>query len=191
MNNQGIEVFEEVLSSMKFDNAFLKSRKVFLWGPVMDDSARQIVSRLLYLEDQDPGKEIQFYINSPGGSVTAGMAILDTMNLISSPVSTICMGLAASMGSMLLAVGEKGRRFMYPNGRVMIHQPSIYGVQGSASDIEITTTEMIKTKKKLAQILADRCGQTLEKVEKDFNRDYWLDVQESIEYGIIDGAFEG
>lgn len=191
MNNNGIEVFQELFDSFKFDDTLLKSRKVFLWGPVMDDSAKKIVSRLMYLEALEPGKEIQFFINSPGGAVTAGMAILDTMSLISSPVSTICMGLAASMGSMLLAVGEKGRRFVYPNGRVMIHQPSIYGVQGTASDIEITTTEMVKTKNKLAQILADRCGQTLEKVLKDFNRDYWMDAEESVEYGIVDGVFQG
>jgi len=191
MNNQGIEGIQELLSSIKLEEAFLKSRKVFLWGPVMDDSARQIVSRLLYLEAQAPGEEIQFFINSPGGAVTAGMAILDTMNLISSPVSTICMGLAASMGSMLLAVGEKGRRFVYPNGRIMIHQPSIFGVQGTASDIEITTKEMVKTKEKLAQILADRCGQTVEKIKQDFNRDYWMDAQESVEYGIVDDVFKG
>lgn len=190
-NNQGLEVFQEFLANAKFEDAFLKSRKVFLWGPVMDDSAKQIVSRLLYLETQDPGKEIQFYINSPGGAVTAGMAILDTMQLISSPVSTICMGLAASMGSMLLAVGEPGRRFVYPNGRVMIHQPSIMGVQGTASDIEITTKEMIKTKNKLAEILGERCGKTTEQILKDFNRDYWMDAQESVEYGIVDGVFEG
>ncbi|MEM7370825.1 MAG: ATP-dependent Clp protease proteolytic subunit [Bacteroidota bacterium] len=174
----------------RFDDAYLKERRIFLWGPVTDQSCRRVMDRLLYLESVDPGKEIKFYINSPGGMVTSGMSVLDTMNLISSPVATICMGLAASMGSMLLSAGEKGRRFVFPNGRVMIHQPSIGGIYGTASDMEITTEQIVKTRENLAQILADNCGQTLEKVLKDFNRDYWMNAQESMEYGIADGVLE-
>lgn len=190
-NNQTPDIAKEFLNLNRFDSSFLKARRVFLWGPVTDDSAKHVVNRLMYLEQEDPGKEIQFFINSPGGMVTSGMAILDTMNFISSPVSTICMGLAASMGSMLLSVGEKGRRFVFPNGRVMIHQPSIGGIQGTASDIEITTEQMLKTKNNLAKILADRCGKTLEEVLADFNRDYWMDAEESIAYGIADGVYTG
>lgn len=131
-------VFENLGENRLFNKKFLEKRMVFLWGPVMDESAREIVNRLLYLESVDPGKEITFYINSPGGVVTSGMVIYDTMKMISSPVSTVCMGLAASMGSILLSAGEKGKRFIYPSGRVMIHQPSIGGlIQGVASDIAI------------------------------------------------------
>lgn len=178
----------ELLKFARFDDAFLKERRIFLWGPVTDKSCQEVMNRMLYLESIDPGKEIKFYINSPGGMVTSGMSVLDTMNLISSPVATICMGLAASMGSMLLSAGEKGRRFVFPSGRVMIHQPSIGGIYGTASDMEITTEQIVKTRENLAQILADNCGQTLEKVLKDFNRDYWMNAQESMEYGIADGV---
>ncbi|GAB4397574.1 MAG: ATP-dependent Clp protease proteolytic subunit [Microscillaceae bacterium] len=171
-----------------FNKSFLEKRRIFLWGPVMDNSAKDIVSRLLYLEAENPGKEITFYINSPGGMVTAGMAIYDTMQLISSPVSTVCMGLAASMGSILLSAGEKGRRFVFPHAEVMIHQPSIGGYfQGRATDLQIQAKQIIKTKELGARILAENCGQTYEKVLKDFDRDYWMDAQESLEYGIVDG----
>ncbi|NJL12729.1 MAG: ATP-dependent Clp protease proteolytic subunit [Microscillaceae bacterium] len=157
----------------------------------MDNSAKDIVGRLLYLEAESPGKEITFYINSPGGMVTAGMAIYDTMQLISSPVSTVCMGLAASMGSILLSAGEKGHRFVFPHAEVMIHQPSIGGYfQGRATDLQIQAKQIIKTKELGARILAENCGQTYEKVLKDFDRDYWMDAHESLEYGIVDGIVE-
>lgn len=174
----------------RFDKKFLDERKIFLWGAVTDETSKYVVDRLLYLETQKPGKEIQLYINSPGGIVTSGMVMMDVMQMISSPVSTICMGLAASMGSLLLSQGEKGRRFIFPNGRVMIHQPSIGGAQGSASDLAITAREIKRTKELGARILADNCGQSFEKVMKDFDRDYWMTAQESVEYGIVDGVLD-
>ena len=181
------ETFENLTTSGLFNKKFLEQRKVFLWGPVMDSSARDIVNRLLYLESMDPGKEITFYINSPGGMVTSGMAIYDTMQLISSPVSTVCVGLAASMGSILLSAGAKGKRLIFPHSEVMIHQPSIGGyMQGRASDLEIQAKQINKTKELGAKILADNCGQTYEKVMKDFDRDYWMDAKESVDYGIVD-----
>ena len=167
---------------------FLEKRLVFLWGGVDDDSAKHVINRLLYLESEQPGEPIDFYINSPGGYVTSGLAIYDTMQMISSPVHTICMGLAASMGSILLSGGEKGHRKIFSHGRVMIHQPSLGGFQGTASDIEIQTKEIIKTKELSAHILADNCGQKFDKVMKDFNRDHWLNAEESIKYGIVDGV---
>ncbi|WP_163710809.1 ClpP family protease [Mangrovibacterium lignilyticum] len=170
----------------QIDAKLLGERKVFLWGQVDDHSAKHVVERLLFLDMEDPGKEIQLIINSPGGYVTSGFTIYDAMRSISSPVSTICTGLAASMGSILLSAGEKGRRFVMPHGRVMIHQPS-GGAGGPASDIEIQMNEIIKTKKLGAQILADNCGQPFERIMKDFNRDYWMSAEESLEYGIVDG----
>ncbi|WP_372774789.1 ClpP family protease [Mangrovibacterium sp.] len=170
----------------QIDAKILGERKVFLWGQVDDRSAKHVVERLLYLEMLDPGKEIQLIINSPGGYVTSGFAIYDAMKSISSPVSTICTGLAASMGSILLSAGAKGRRFVMPHGRVMIHQPS-GGAGGPASDIEIQMQEIIKTKKLGAEILANNCGQPVERIMKDFNRDYWMSAEESVEYGIVDG----
>ena len=191
-DEDGLETLLKGLSDNKlFDRKFLEQRKVFLWGPVMDDSAKAVVNRLLYLEAEDPGKEITFYINSPGGVVTSGMVIYDTMKMISSPVATVCMGLAASMGSILLAAGEKGKRSILPSGRVMIHQPSIGGlIRGVAADIAIHAREIVKTKEMGARILADHCGQTFEKVMKDFDRDYWMDAQESLDYGIVDHLVE-
>lgn len=191
-DEDGLETLLKGLSDNKlFDRKFLEQRKVFLWGPVMDDSAKAVVNRLLYLEAEDPGKEITFYINSPGGVVTSGMVIYDTMKMISSPVATVCMGLAASMGSILLAAGEKGKRSIFPSGRVMIHQPSIGGlIRGVAADIAIHAREIVKTKEMGARILADHCGQTFEKVMKDFDRDYWMDAQESLDYGIVDHLVE-
>lgn len=171
------------------DKKILEKRKVFLWGQVDDDSAKHVIDRLLFLELEKPGEPIEFYINSPGGYVTSGMAIYDTMMAISSPVHTICMGLAASMGSILLSGGAKGHRSMYKHGKVMIHQPS-GGARGPSTDIEIQAKEILKTKKIGAQILADNCGQTLEKVMSDFDRDYWMDVNESLEYGIVDSLYE-
>ncbi len=169
---------------------FLEQRKIFLWGQVDDDSAQDIVSKLLYLESVKPGEKITFFINSPGGIVTSGLSILDTMNLISSPVSTVCMGLAASMGSLLLSAGEKGQRFIYPLGEVMIHQPSIGYLQGRASDLEIHAKQILKTKTLSAEILAKNCNQPLEQILKDFERDYWMNAQESVEYGIVDGVYK-
>ncbi len=171
------------------DSKILNERKVFLWGQVDDDSAKHVIDRLLYLEMMAPGKEIQLIINSPGGYVTSGFAIFDSIKSISSPVSTICTGLAASMGSILLSAGEKGRRFVLPNARVMIHQPS-GGARGQASDIEIQMEEIIKTKKLGAKILAENCGQTIERIMTDFNRDYWMSAEESVAYGIVDGIQE-
>jgi ATP-dependent Clp protease protease subunit len=163
----------------------LENRTIFLWGQVDDKTARHIVDRLLYL-DSISHDEIKFYINSPGGYVTSGFSMYDTIKQIKSPVSTICTGLAASMGSILLSVGEKGRRFIQPHARVMIHQPS-GGARGPASDIEITAQEILKTKELSARILADNCGQDFDKVMKDFQRDHWMDAEESVKYGIVDG----
>lgn len=182
-------VMENMMSGAKFDKKFIEERKIFLWGVVDDRSAKDITARLMYLEAIDPGKEIKFYINSPGGVVTSGMVIYDTMQMISSPVSTICMGMAASMGSILLSGGEKGRRFIFPHGEVMIHQPS-GGGQGTSADLEIMAEQIKKIKALGAQILADNCGQTFEKVMKDFDRDYWMGAKESLEYGIVDGILD-
>jgi ATP-dependent Clp protease protease subunit len=167
------------------DSKILNERKIFLWGQIDDKLAKNVVERLLYLEMVNPGKEIQLIVNSPGGYVTSGFAIYDAMNSISSPVSTICTGLAASMASIILSAGEKGRRFILPQARVMIHQPS-GGAGGPASDIEIQMNEIIKTKKLGAEILANNCGQTIDRVMKDFNRDYWMSADESLKYGIVD-----
>ena len=180
---------EKMLSSWQFDKKFIEQRKVFLWGPVDDKSAKDITSRLLYLDALDSSKEISFYINSPGGLVTSGMVIYDAMQMIGSPVSTICMGMAASMGSILLSGGKKGRRFIFPHGEVMIHQPS-GGGQGTSADLEIMAEQIRKTKELGARILADNCGQKFEKVIKDFDRDYWMDAKESIAYGIVDKLVE-
>ena len=176
---------EKMMSGWQFDKKFIEQRKIFLWGVVDDKSAKDISARLMYLDAINPGKEITFYINSPGGMVTSGMVIYDTMQLITSPVSTVCMGMAASMGSILLSGGKKGRRFIYPHGEVMIHQPS-GGGRGTSADLEIMADQMRKTKEMGAKILADNCGQTFEKVMKDFDRDYWMDATESVAYGIVD-----
>ena len=176
---------EKMMSGMMFDKKFIEQRKVFLWGAVDDKSAKDITNRLLYLEAVDPGKEIKFYINSPGGVITSGMVIYDTMQMITSPVSTICMGMAASMGSILLSGGKKGKRFIYPHGEVMIHQPS-GGGQGTSADLEIMAVQMQKAKQLGAKILAENCGQSYDKVMEDFDRDYWMDAKESLSYGIVD-----
>ncbi|MBC7868221.1 MAG: ATP-dependent Clp protease proteolytic subunit [Gloeobacteraceae cyanobacterium ES-bin-316] len=180
---------EKMMSGWRFDKKFIEQRKIFLWGAVDDKSSKDITDRLMYLEALDPGKEITLYINSPGGMVTSGMVIYDTMQMISSPVSTVCMGMAASMGSILLSGGTKGRRFIYKHGEVMIHQPS-GGGRGTSADLEIMAVQILKTKQMGARILAENCGQTYEKVMKDFNRDYWMDAEESIAYGIVDGVME-
>ncbi len=170
------------------DTKLLEERKVFLWGQVDDDSAKHVVDRLLYL-DMLSNDEIQLVINSPGGYVTSGFSIYDTITSLKSPVSTVCSGLAASMGSILLSIGTKGRRFVQPHARVMIHQPS-GGARGQASNIEIQAREILKTREIGARILAENCGQPFEKIMKDFNRDYWMDAQESVDYGIVDGILE-
>ena len=171
------------------DSKILNERKVFLWGQVDDKSAKHVIERLLYLDMIAPKTEIQLIINSPGGYVTSGFAIYDAIQGISSPVSTICSGLAASMGAILLSAGAKGKRFVLPHARVMIHQPS-GGAQGTAADIEIQMDEIIKTRNLGAKILADNCSQPLEKVIKDINRDHWMSAKESLNYGIVDGIMD-
>ncbi len=166
------------------DSKLLEERKVFLWGQVDDDSAKHVIDRLMYLDALEK-KDIHLYINSPGGYVTSGFAIYDCMKSLKSDVSTICTGFAASMGSILLSAGTKGKRFIQPHARVMIHQPS-GGARGPASDIEITAQEILKTKELSAKILANNCGQKVEKILKDFNRDHWMDAKESVDYGIVD-----
>ena len=155
-----------------------------------DKTMEKAISQILFLDAEDPGKEMDLYIHSPGGSVTAGLTLLDVMKLIESPVNTVCMGLAASMGSMLLSQGVKGKRKIFENGRVMIHQPSIGGIQGQAIELEITAKQIVKTRKVLADILAKNCGQKVEKVLKDFDRDYWMDAKEAKEYGIVDAIIK-
>jgi len=163
----------------------LKERVVFLVGPVNDQTANLVVAQLLFLESENPDKDISFYINSPGGSVSAGMAIYDTMNFIKPQVSTLCIGMAASMGAFLLAAGEKGKRFSLPNSKVMIHQP-LGGTQGQATEIEIAAREILKTREQLNKILAERTGQPLDRIERDTERDYYLSADESKAYGLID-----
>ena len=163
----------------------LKERVIFLVGPVNDQTANLVVAQLLFLESENPDKDISFYINSPGGSVTAGMAIYDTMQFIKPDVSTLCVGMAASMGAFLLSAGTKGKRFSLPNSRVMIHQPS-GGAQGQASDIEIHARDILKTRDQLNKILADRCGQPVEKIERDTERDYFMFADEAKTYGLVD-----
>jgi ATP-dependent Clp protease protease subunit len=171
----------------KMEKMFFDKRSIYLWGVVDDKSARDIVTKLLLLDADKPDTEIKFYINSPGGVVTSGMVIYDTMKLIKSPVSTTCMGLAASMGSILLSAGVKGKRFIYPHGEVMIHQPSLGGYfQANSADIEIQATQIRKTKELGAKILADNCGKTVEQIMKDFDRDYWMNAEEAVNYGIVD-----
>ena len=163
----------------------LRERIIFLVGPVNDQTASLVVAQLLFLESENPDKDIHFYINSPGGSVTAGMSIFDTMEFIKPDVSTMCVGMAASMGSFLLMAGAKGKRFSLPNARVMIHQPS-GGAQGQATDIEIHAREILKTREQLNRIYAERTGQPLEKIRADMERDFFMDPEEAKTYGLID-----
>ena len=163
----------------------LRERIVFLVGPVNDLSANLVVAQMLFLESENPDKDIFFYINSPGGSVSAGMSVFDTMNFIKPDVSTLCMGMAASMGAFLLAAGTKGKRLALPNSRIMIHQPS-GGAQGQATDIEIQAREILKLRESLNGILAERTGQTLEKIRLDSERDYFMSAGEAKDYGLID-----
>jgi len=163
----------------------LRERVIFLVGPVTDQTANLVVAQMLFLESENPDKDIHLYINSPGGSVSAGLSVFDTMQFIKPDVSTLCMGIAASMGSFLLMAGAKGKRFALPNSRVMIHQPS-GGAQGQATDIEIHAREILKTREQLNKIYAERTGQTIEKIRSDMERDFFMDPEESKAYGLID-----
>ncbi|MEY3287277.1 MAG: ATP-dependent Clp endopeptidase proteolytic subunit ClpP [Pseudomonadota bacterium] len=167
----------------------LRERVVFLVGPVNDATANLVVAQLLFLESENPDKDISLYINSPGGSVSAGMSIFDTMNFIKPDVSTLCMGMAASMGAFLLSAGTKGKRFALPNSKVMIHQP-LGGTQGQATDIEIHAREILKTREQLNKILAERTGQPLEKIQADTERDYYMSAAEAKEYGLVDQVID-
>jgi len=176
-----------MMFSKKLEKYFFESRSIYLWGVVDDKSAKDVVSKMLLLDADKPGEEIKFYINSPGGVVTSGMVMYDTMRMIKSPVSTICMGLAASMGSILLSGGKKGKRFIYPSGEVMIHQPSLGGyIRGVSTDLEIQARQTKRVKDMGARILAENCGKTVEQILTDFDRDYWMNADEAIEYGIVD-----
>ncbi len=166
----------------------LKDRIVFLGTPIDDDVANVVIAQLLFLESEDPDKDIHVYINSPGGSVTAGLAIFDTMQYVKAPISTICLGQAASMGAFLLAGGARGKRFAVPNARIMIHQP-LGGFQGQATDIEIQTKEILRLKQRLNELLAHHTGQPLEKIQKDTERDYFMGAEEAKVYGLIDEVF--
>jgi ATP-dependent Clp protease, protease subunit len=167
----------------------LRERIVFLVGPVNDQTANIVVAQMLFLESENPDKEIFLYINSPGGSVSAGLSVYDTMQFIKPDVSTLCMGMAASMGAFLLAAGTKGKRLALPNSRIMIHQPS-GGAQGQASDIEIQAREILKLRESLNHILADRTGQSLDKIKADSERDYFMSAPEAKDYGLIDQVIE-
>ena len=167
----------------------LRERVIFLVGPVNDQTANLVVAQLLFLESENPDKDISLYINSPGGSVSAGMSIFDTMNFIKPNVSTLCMGMAASMGAFLLAAGEKGKRFALPNSKIMIHQP-LGGAQGQATDIEIHAREILKTREQLNKILAERSGQPLDKIQNDTERDYYMSADEAATYGLIDKVID-
>ena len=175
--------------SLLIQRRFLGQRKLFLWGPITDETAKDISEKLLYLESRDPGKEITFFMNTPGGSITAGMAVYDTMKLITSPISAT--GMAASMGSILLCAVAKGRRFLYPHARVLLHQPLISGrFIGPATDINIQAQEMEKLRAELNQILADASGQLIEKISKDSDRDFYLNAKEAVAYGLADKIVE-
>ena len=167
----------------------LRERIVFLVGPVSDQTANLVCAQLLFLESENPDKEVFLYINSPGGSVSAGLSIYDTMQFIKPDVSTLCMGMAASMGSFLLMAGAKGKRYALPNSRVMMHQPS-GGAQGQASDIEIQAREILKTREQLNRIYAERTGQSLEKITADIERDFWMSPAEAKDYGLIDQVLD-
>ncbi len=182
---------EGMMLMKKMEKFFFETRSVYLWGVVDDRSAKEVVTKLLLLDADKPGEEIKFFINSPGGVVTSGMVMYDTMKMLKSPVSTINMGLAASMGSILLSGGVKGRRFIYPHAEVMIHQPSIGGhYQAVSTDLEIQAIQTKKTKEISARILAENCGKKFEQIMKDFDRDYWMDSKESLAYGIVDGIID-
>jgi len=170
---------------------FLDARKIFFWGEVDDASARLATEQLLYLETKDPGKEITLFLNSPGGSISAGMAVYDTMKLISSPIKVVVVGLAASMGSIFLCGGQKGKRFIYPHARVLIHQPLIMGtMRGAAVDIHIQAQEMEKLREEMNRILSDASGKPIEQIQQDTDRDFYLNAREAIEYGLVDAVVD-
>ena len=176
-----------MMFSKKLEKLFFENRSVYLWGVVDDKNAKDVVSKMLLLDADKPGEDIKFYINSPGGVVTSGMVMYDTMQMMKSPVITICMGLAASMGSILLSGGVKGKRLIYPHGEVMIHQPSLGGhIQGVSADLEIQARQTQRVKEIGAKILADNCGKSMDRIMKDFDRDYWMDAEEAVAYGIVD-----
>jgi ATP-dependent Clp protease, protease subunit len=178
---------EDAGLAKQMEKILVEQRKIFFWGPVEEKSSRELVSKLFLLESLKPGEEIKLYINSPGGVVSDGMVIYDTMQMISSPVSTICMGMCASMGAILLSGGAKGKRYIFPSAEVMIHQPSLGGyIQGVSADLEIHAEQIRKTKELGAKILAENCGKSMETIMKDFDRDYWMNASEAIEYGIVD-----
>lgn len=180
-----IEERQMNVAAMDVFSRLMMDRIIFLGCPINDDVANIIQAQLLFLESTDPDKDIQIYINSPGGSVTAGLGIYDTMQLVSADVATICTGLAASMGAVLLTAGTKGKRSALPHARVMIHQP-LGGVEGQASDIEITARQILRTKQELYEILSTHSGVTMKKIEKDADRDYWMTAPEAKKYGLID-----
>jgi ATP-dependent Clp protease protease subunit len=177
--------------SLLIQKRFLDQRKIFLWGPVTDETAKDLSEKLLYLESTGPGKEITFYMNTPGGSITAGMAVFDTMRLVSSPITVVVTGMAASMGSILLCAAAKGKRLIYPHGRVLIHQPLISGrFIGPATDINIQAQEMEKLRGELNKILADASGQSIDKISRDSDRDFYLNAKEAVAYGLADQIVE-
>lgn len=184
MTSEKDQVF--IPANHQLQKSLMEQRKIFLWGAVEDESAKIIVEQLVYLSGVAPDKPIHFYINSPGGVVTSGHAMLDMMRTIGTPVYTYCIGFAASAASVLLSAGEKGNRYIYPTAEVMIHQPSMGGFRANYKDIEIHANHILKTKELTAKILADNCGQPFAKVMKDFDRDYWMDAKEAVSYGIVD-----
>ena len=186
-----IEELGEKLSDQLIQKEFLDNRKIFLWGGVSDASAKDLINKMLWLTQKDSKKDITLYINSPGGVISSGMAIVDCMNMIQPDVSTVVMGMAASMGAVLLACGTKGKRYVWPHSRVMIHQPLISGqIIAPAADIKIHADEIKKTRAELNRILAERCGKELSQIEQDTDRDYYLNAGEAVEYGIADGIIE-
>jgi ATP-dependent Clp protease protease subunit len=196
-DDDGEEVEETVVArressvSLLIQKRFLNQRKIFLWGPITDETAKDLSEKLLYLDSKEPGKEITFYMNTPGGSITAGMAVFDTMKLVSSPITVVVTGMAASMGSILLSAAAKGRRLIFPHGRVLIHQPIISGrFIGPATDINIQAQEMEKLRSELNQILADASGQPIEKISRDSDRDFYLNAKEAVAYGLADKIVE-
>ncbi|MDR3317163.1 MAG: ATP-dependent Clp protease proteolytic subunit [Puniceicoccales bacterium] len=185
--NAGCDEKKENSALVRVQEKFLRERKVFLWGSVDDESAKDVVEKMIYLDLEKPGEPITFYINTPGGCVTSGMAIYDTIRLLSSPVTVIVMGMAASMGSILLSAPERGRRFLYPNARVLIHQPLISGqIYAPAVDLNIQAEEMERTREEMNGILSRASGQPMEKIRRDTDRDFFLNAQEAIAYGLAD-----
>ena len=180
-----------VMLNKKLEKIFFEKRSIYLWGVVDDKSAREVTTKMMLLEYDKPGDEIKFYINSPGGVVTSGMVMYDTMRMIKSPVTTICMGLAASMGSILLSGGVKGKRYIYPHGEVMIHQPSLGGhIRGVSADLEIQAEQTRRVKEIGARILAENCGKTIEQIMRDFDRDYWMDADQALSDGIVENKID-